>query len=203
MRQIYLQKEFYQLAKRLPPKLSEQAKHRLQIVKAWLALRDQGLSGKQAADVLEISRATLYRWHARIKSEGVKGLEERSRRPRRVRQRQWGVEEITLIQDLRELYPRWGKEKLAILARREGKNLSVSTTGRILKYLRERGYIKESSLKRPRYTKNRPKRPYAIRKPKDYAVEIPGDLVQIDTLDIHPFPNIHLKHFTARDVISR
>ena len=45
--------------------------------------------------------------------------------------------------------------------------------------------------------------PYAIRKPKDYAVDQPGDLVQIDTLDIHPFPNIHLKNFPARDVISR
>lgn len=203
MRQIYLQKQFYQLAKRLPPKLSEQAKHRLQIVKAWLALREQGLTGKQAAEVLEISRATLYRWQARIEHEGLKGLEERSRRPRRVRQRQWGVKEITLIQELRELYPRWGKEKLAILARREGIRLSVSTTGRILKYLKERGYIKEASLKRPNYTKKRPKRPYAIRKPKDYAVEQPGDLVQIDTLDIHPIPSIHLKHFTARDVISR
>jgi putative transposase len=203
MRQIYLQKQFYQLAKRLPPKLSEQAKHRLQIVKAWLALREQGLTGKQAAEVLEMSRATLYRWQARIEHEGLKGLEERSRRPRRVRQRQWGVKEITLIQELRELYPRWGKEKLAILARREGISLSVSTTGRILKYLKERGYIKEASLKRPTYTKKRPKRPYAIRKPKDYAVEQPGDLVQIDTLDIHPIPSIHLKHFTARDVISR
>jgi len=136
MRQIYLQKQFYQLAKRLPPKLSEQAKHRQQIVKAWLALREQGLTGEQAAEVLEMSRATLYRWAARLEHEGLKGLEERNRRPRRVRQRQWGVKEITLIQELRELYPRWGKEKLATLARREGVNLSVSTTGRILKYLR-------------------------------------------------------------------
>lgn len=203
MRQIYLQKQFYQLAKRMPPKLSEQANYRLRIVSAWQALRAQGSGGEQAAAILGISRATLYRWQRRLECEGPKGLEERSRRPKKVRQREWGLKEITLIQELRELYPRWGKEKLAILARREGINLSESTTGRILKYLKERGYLKEESIKKPFYTKNRPKRPYAIRKPKDYAVDKPGDLVQIDTLDIHPFPNIHLKHFTARDVISR
>ena len=32
---------------------------------------------------------------------------------------------------------------------------------------------------------------------------LPGDLVQIDTLDIHPVPNKRLKQFTAHDVISR
>jgi hypothetical protein len=47
------------------------------------------------------------------------------------------------------------------------------------------------------------KRPYAIRKPKDYAVQEPGDIVQVDTLDLHPFAGVHFKHFTARDVVSR
>ena len=31
----------------------------------------------------------------------------------------------------------------------------------------------------------------------------PGDLVQVDTLDVRPFPWITLKQFTARDVVSR
>lgn len=203
MRQIYLQKQFYQLAKHSPIKINAQAQMRLGLISAWHVLRARGIKAEQAAEALGISRATLYRWDYRLQHEGPRGLEERSRRPRRLRQRQWGLEEITLIQELRELYPRWGKEKLAILAGREGVKISVSTTGRILKYLKERGYLKETSIRRGFYTKNRPKRPYAIRKPKDYPVEKPGDLVQIDTLDIHPFPNIHLKHFTARDVISR
>ena len=47
------------------------------------------------------------------------------------------------------------------------------------------------------------KRPFAIRKPKDYEVTQPGDLVQLDTLDIRPLPGVVLKHFTARDIISR
>lgn len=203
MRQIYLQKQFYHLAKHTPVKVNEQANTRLRLVKAWQALRGQGMKAGPAAELLEISRATLYRWQQRLQNEGPKGLEERSRRPKRVRHRQWGIKEITLIQELRGLYPRWGKEKLAVLAKREGVHLSVSTTGRILKYLKDRGQLTKTGGKRCYYAKKRPKRPYAIRKPKDYPVELPGHLVQIDTLDIHPFPNVHFKHFTARDVISR
>ena len=32
---------------------------------------------------------------------------------------------------------------------------------------------------------------------------MPGDLVEIDTLDVRPLPGVELKQFTARDVISR
>ena len=31
----------------------------------------------------------------------------------------------------------------------------------------------------------------------------PGDLVQVDTLDVRPLPGVILKHFTAREVVSR
>ncbi len=41
-----------------------------------------------------------------------------------------------------------------------------------------------------------------MRKPREHAVLQPGNLVQLCTLDIHPFPKIHFKHLTARDVVS-
>lgn len=47
------------------------------------------------------------------------------------------------------------------------------------------------------------KRPYGIRKPKGCEINEPGDLIQLDTLDLRPLPGVVLKHFTARDVISR
>lgn len=47
------------------------------------------------------------------------------------------------------------------------------------------------------------KRPNAIRKPKGYVLEQPGDLIQLDTIDIRPLPGKVLKQFTARDTISR
>src|SRR3990172_2932394 len=49
----------------------------------------------------------------------------------------------------------------------------------------------------------RPKRLHAQRKPAGYAVDLPGDLVQVDTLDLRPLPGLVFKHFTARDVVSR
>jgi hypothetical protein len=51
--------------------------------------------------------------------------------------------------------------------------------------------------------KRKQRRPYAIRKPKEYAVREPGDLVQVDTLDVRPLDGRVVKHFTARDMVSR
>ena len=42
-----------------------------------------------------------------------------------------------------------------------------------------------------------------MRKPKGYEVKEPGDLVQVDTPDVRPFPGMVLKHFTARNVVAR
>jgi len=39
--------------------------------------------------------------------------------------------------------------------------------------------------------------------PKGYAVQFPGDLVAIDTLDIRPLPGKVYKQFTATCVLSR
>jgi len=104
---------------------------------------------------------------------------------------------------LREEYPRWGKDKLAVLLPEEGVSCSASTVGRIIRRLKGRGVLKEpvpnhiSARKRPR------QRPYATRKPKEYAISLVGDLVQLDTLDVRPLPGVLLKHFTAHDVVSR
>jgi putative transposase len=48
-----------------------------------------------------------------------------------------------------------------------------------------------------------PVRPYATRKPRDYQAHLPGDLVQVDNLDVRPLPHVHFKQFTARDMNSR
>jgi IS30 family transposase len=42
-----------------------------------------------------------------------------------------------------------------------------------------------------------------VRKPKGYPVEEPGDLVQVDTLDVRPEIGRVFKQFTARDMISK
>ena len=75
--------------------------------------------------------------------------------------------------------------------------------GRILSYLKARGVLKEAPRNGISTRKRLWRRPYAIRKPRGYPVMEPGDLVQVDTLDVRPLPGVILKHFTARDVVSR
>ena len=104
---------------------------------------------------------------------------------------------------LREEYPRWGKDKLVVLLHREGFTCSVSTVGRILHKLKERGVLKEPVPNHISARKRQLKRPYAVRKPKEYVARAPGDIVEVDTLDVRLMLGVILKHFTARDVISR
>jgi len=75
--------------------------------------------------------------------------------------------------------------------------------GRILTDLKRRGILKEAAQRAISVRRRQWCRPYAVRKPKEYVVKEPGDLVQLDTLDVRPLPGQVLKHFTARDVISR
>jgi putative transposase len=103
---------------------------------------------------------------------------------------------------MREKYPRWGKEKLKVMLDGEKVYLTVSMVGRILGYLKARGVLREP-IRAIKARQRRTKRPYAVRKPKDYQVLAPGDLVELDTLDVRPEPGVVLKQFTTRDVVSR
>jgi transposase InsO family protein len=150
-----------------------------------------------------ISRQTFYRWKRRYNPRDLTTLEERSHRPHQVRQPTWSGELAEAVLKSREHYPRWGKDKLAVLLEREGWQVSVSMVGRILTSLKARGVLREPPANGISARKRQRARPYAVRKPKEYQAKEPGDLVQVDTLDVRPLPGVVLKHFTARDVISR
>lgn len=203
MRIVGYPRSFYVAAQHRAVELSPKAWERLRWLKAWRALRERGLTGQQAAETLHLPRSTLYRWERQLKSDGPRGLEERSRRPRRVRRPQWSPELAQAVLRVREQYPAWGKETLQVLLEREGWTTSVSTVGRILAQLKARGVLREA-LRRPvSVRRHRLRREYAVRKPKGYAVEAPGDVVQVDTLEVRPMPGVAFKHFTARDMVSR
>lgn len=163
-------------------------------------------NGKNAALTcrhFDISRQTFYRWKKRYNPKKLKSLESLPRRPERVRQPTWSTELANKVLDLREENPRWGKDKLANLLHDEGLQVSVSMVGRILKYLKDRGILREPAYTYVSTGKRQRNRPYAIRKPKEHLVQYEGDLIQLDTLDVRPLPNVVLKHFTAHDVISK
>lgn len=203
MRQLWYPRSFYYVARLGPVELSPAAHNRLRWLKAWQRLRQRGFSGQAAAEILKLPRATLYRWQRRLEHEGLKGLEERSRRPKRVRRPQWSPELAQAVLRLREQYPAWGKETLQVLLEREGWKTSVSTVGRILAQLKARGVLREAPRHPVSVRRHRLRREYAVRKPRGYAVEAPGDIVQVDTLDVRPLPGVGFKHFTGRDTVSK
>lgn len=170
-------------------------------MKLCKALIVSGMGSLQASQLMDIPRSTLYRWKKRLVEKGPRGLEDGSRRPKHLRCPGWGFKLGDTIDELRQLYPCWGKNKLKVLLAREGLYASLFIIGRILKYLRRRNLLSNPALKHVFRAKRRSKRSFAIRKPREFEAKQPGDLVQIDTLNIHPFPGWHCKHFIARDVV--
>jgi transposase InsO family protein len=178
--------------------LSREARYRLKVLR-WHS--DHGGNVTRTAGHFGFSRPTIYAWLKRYEA-GPKGLENRSHRPGKVRKPTWPVELERRVLQLREQYPRWGKDKLVVLLRKEGTAVSTSMVGRILKQLKDSGQLIEALPER-RPSKTHWPRPYAIRKPKGYLAKEPGDLVEVDTVDLRPVPGVILKHFTARDVVSK
>lgn len=159
-----------------------------------------------------ISPQTFYRWLKRFNPRDLTTLESKSSKPLRVRQPETPPEIVERIKQLREQYPTWGKDKLVVLLRRELKRegkenllVSASTVGRTIRRLKARGYLKEPvNVTLVRLARKRKWKPrYAVRKPKDYQVKVPGDLVEVDTLVIKLLPDLVRYQFTARDIVSK
>jgi putative transposase len=195
MRIVGLPKPFYYVSRRSPIEMSEAARQRLWRLKTWQRLRAEGYSAQKAADLLRLPRSTLYRWQKRLDKRGLIGLEDGDRRPKRVRRPQWSPELAEAVLKLREAHPGMGKEKLWVLLRRKDIHTSVSTVGRILKRLKARGVLREPPRNGITKRKRRLVRPYATRKPKEYCAKKPGDLVQVDTLDVRPLSHVRFKQF--------
>jgi putative transposase len=90
-----------------------------------------------------ISPQTFYRWKNRFDSYDLTTLEAWSRRPHHVRKPLTPAPIEDRILELRTKYPRWGKDKLVVLLRREGIRVSTSTVGRVMNRLKDRGVLVE------------------------------------------------------------
>ena len=102
-----------------------EAERRRDAVARWRRAMANGLTAEQAAQAVGTPRSTLYRWE--------KSSEPRSRRPRRVRQPKWPSALIKAVEAIRADNPMWGKRKIVALLKREGRAVSVSKVGRILR----------------------------------------------------------------------
>ena len=181
--------------------ISREAKKRLK----WFDHYKKYANARLTSRYFGISPQTFYRWKRRFDRYDLTTLESLSSRPHRVRKPQTPVEVVERIRELRERYPRWGRDKLVVLLRRERIEVSSSTVGQTINRLKERGVLKEpvnaaaARLARKRRWKPR----YATRKPRGYKIKGPGDLVEIDTLNVRLLPDEVRYQFSARDVICK
>jgi putative transposase len=178
--------------------LSRDARMRLNWVQYY---RAHGNNAALTCRRFGIARSTLYRWTSRYHSRHIATLEARPKRPKNIRRATYTTEQVVAVRQLRDQFPRWGKDKLQPILAKQGMTMSVSMVGRILTHLKRTGQLKEP-LRVISARKRKTKRPYAIRKPKDYEVFEPGDLAQIDTLDVRG-PGFIYKHFSLVDCVSR
>ena len=176
-----------------------EAQRRRDAVARWRRAIAAGLTTEEAARAVGVSRASLYRWE--------KEPEPKSRRPLRRRKATWTPELAEAVEALRLDNPMWGKRKLAALLRREDVAVSISTVGRILRKLMDRGIVVPvPTLRRnPGARRFRPTalQRYARRLPKGLKPTRPGEIVQVDTLFVNVRPDKAIKHFTAYDPVAK
>ena len=182
--------------------MSREARARL----AWMDFyRTHGRNAALTCRRCGISRQTFYRWKRRFDPQVLSSLEDLSHRPHRLRRPTWTPALVEQVLRLRQPFPRWGKDKLVVLLRRQGRTVSTSMVGRILSYLKAHGRLHEPP--RPATAGRRPRkirhRPWAVRKPRFWPIQQPGDLVQIDSKQLRPARGLVLQHFSARDMVSR
>ena len=156
-----------------------------------------------------LSPDVFYRWKNRFNPYDLSTLEDDkiTRTPHKVRKPETDPRIVKRIKEIREAYPRWGKKKIAKILEREDIEVKVSTVGRTLTRLRERGQLKEpaavtSKLMRLKCRKRR-SRFHALPRDWNYIPTSPGDLIQIDTVYVYTMNGTKRYQFTACDYISK
>jgi len=143
-----------------------------------------------------IQRLTLRTWARRVRQLGPAGLNDRSHRPKRLRQPVTPWQTIVSVVNLRKQYPAWSKYKIQVLLTGQGIRVSSSTVGRILK---QRGLIHHRVSAKRRRAALHPK----ARFPRGLRISQPGDMVQMDTKHILPPGGKRHFQFTAIDILTK
>lgn len=173
--------------------LSKRARQRLKVLD-WHQSHGQNLS--LTSRRFGIERLTLRRWIKRVKQCGPVGLNDRSHRPKRLRQPTTPWETVIRVVKLRRQYPTWSKYKIQVLLSQQGIEVAASTVGRIFK---RRGLINQKTSQKRRRAATHPK----TRFPRGLRISRPGDLIQLDTKQIMlPRGRRHYQ-FTAIDVLTK
>lgn len=176
-----------------PVQLSKVAKARLKWMDYYQAHHQ---NARLTCRHFGIHHRTFYRYSTRCQVLGLKGLENLSQRPKRLRQPTTPLVQIDTVRSLRKDNPEYSKYKLAVILKRDhGIILSPSTVGRIITRY-------DLFFTPPVKPKGHPDRVVRRRKPKDLVVQVPGDLVEVDVKHL-PMLGTKRYGFVAIDVVGK
>jgi len=155
----------------------------------------------QICEIFEINRSTFYRWRKKYNSNHVQSLEDRSKKPHRLRTKVARTPQVEAkVCQIRRKYPYFGKEKIQkILERDDGVNVSASSVGRILNQYQSILPKAKVQTKRMRtLKKNRIRLSHVKRDMKGVISE----WLQVDTIELNlRFNKVFL--FSAVDPLSK
>ena len=195
-----------------PMNLSKEACYRYECLIKYKKLREKGFSEKEALDFLNLKRSTFFLWQKKYRNQcgtmkmNTTGLENKSRRPHNIRQANVITQTlVSHVLEIRQAEPMYGKEKIKRELEKDGVFVSVSTVGRILKYLMDKGKIQNIKLmkKKTSTVREREKRKRYAERIRKQKPEKPGQLVQIDHMVLNLYNGLHIKEFRAVDPITR
>ena len=129
---------------------------------AWFRCRESGMSVGEICELFGMSRKTYYKWYKRYEEEGIAGLRERSRRPKRLARLTPEPVAARVIRARRR--KGYGPVLLAWYLSKHG-GVALSPNGVY-------GVLKRARLIRRRRKPGRPPRAAPVREP--------GELVQMD-----------------------
>jgi len=163
--------------------VTEKAKYKARVLAFW---EKHGIQATM--DAFKAKERTLYLWKKQRKEgEGkLEALNEKSKRPKSVRKRDWPQGIKDKIRQLREEHPNLGKEKIHKLLEpwcdENGFQCpSISTIGNLI---RDMGGLRKFPQKvRHNGQIVARKRAKKIRKPKDFKAEYPGHCGALDTIE--------------------
>lgn len=175
--------------------LSKEARVRLKWIDAYLRWKN----ARKVCRRFGITPNTFYLWYNRFKKLDIRGLESRSKRPRRFRASQIPLETSLLVDKLRRSNPAWSKYKISEILRRDHDlDLSPSTVNRIF-------HQRSLFFSSPLTNKRKAMRKWQIerhRVPKELKGAFPGSLVEVDVKYLSSFGQTFYQ-FTAVDTCTR
>ena len=163
--------------------ITETAKQRIKILTFW---DKHGLEATKEA--FGVGRRTLFLWKSTLeKGEGhLEALNPKSKRPQRIRTREWPIAVLSEIRRLRDDHPNLGKDKVHLLLLPFCKKNKLplpkpSTIGLLIK---DMGGLRKFPVKvRHNGQVVARKRVKKTRKPKHFVATHPGHCVALDTVE--------------------